>query len=112
MSGHISTAGHDPLPAGWNSTASAVPSAVGTITSVSTTSTAANAQPGSPATAATDDIVSITERRVKDVSTIKLWLLSLSHIEGLHGCRRNAHGLRLVVTDAKEKRRCGRSLLR
>ena len=37
MSGHISTAGHEPDPAGWKSAASADPSGVGTITSVSVT---------------------------------------------------------------------------
>src|SRR5438445_12566133 len=78
MSGHISTAGQEPDPAGWNSAASALPSGVGTVTSVSITSAAKEAV-GRPASAATDEIVSTTDRRVKDVST--MWLLSLSHIE-------------------------------
>jgi len=42
------------------------------MTSVSVTS-AANATPGSPAIAATDESVSTTDRRVKEVSTMKPW---------------------------------------
>src|SRR3954452_10015520 len=82
MSGHISTAGQEPARAGWNRTASAWRSGVGTITSASATS-AASAGVGSPAAAAAAEIVSTTDRRVKDVSTMKPWGLSLSHIEGL-----------------------------
>ena len=72
MSGHISTAGHEPDPAGWNSAASAEPSGVGTITSVSVTF-AAKARPAGAATAAADEIVSTTDRRVKDVSAMYPW---------------------------------------
>ena len=63
MSGHISTAGQDPDPAGWNSAASAEPSGVGTITSVSVTS-AARATPGRAAAAATEEMVRTADRRV------------------------------------------------
>jgi hypothetical protein len=53
------------------------------MTSVSAT-LAASATFGSAAAAATDESVSTTDRRVMDVSTMKPWLLSLSHIENLH----------------------------